>query len=155
MTEDQMDRFLLDVTAKIMKHGWVVQGVFGTTPDESGRIMSFSYTVGLTETKLPELFLDTISANQATPILNEMARRMRDGMPIAPGDTVDLDYSVPFRIRGPIDPAAAATNMARNLYGDQITVLQVLWPDPAGLFPGDAGYDEHGFPQRLMPLVQV
>ncbi|QIK66540.1 DUF4262 domain-containing protein [Nocardioides sp. HDW12B] len=38
------------------------------------------------------------------------------------------------------DPEDAQMNMALRFFGDEVTALQVLWPDPEGRFPGEPGF---------------
>lgn len=147
-TRAQLDAYTVQLVDIIEKVGWAVQGVFGDQ-DETGLAVSFCYTVGLTEASLPELFIDRLSPSQGQPILNALATKMRAGETFAPGDTVDIEYSVPFRLRGPVDTAEAEANTARRLYGE-IDLWQVLWPDREGRFPDEEGYDHVAFPQRLI-----
>lgn len=147
MTRADLDRVMEDVLAKIAAHGWMVQGVFGDTAESV-----FSYTVGLTEKGLPELFVATLDPRQATPILNDLARLAvaRQGLPV--DEDIDIDYSIPFRLRGRCLPRDAEAFTAISLYGEQgVDVMQVLWQDAAGRFPTEQGYDQAGFPQRLLP----
>lgn len=142
-----MDRYTLELVGIIERVGWAVQGV-------SGGGNSFCYTVGLSESNLPELFLDGMPPQQGQAILNAVATRLRAGETITPGEPPLhlVGYPVTFRLRGPVDSAAAEANTARRLYGD-IILWQILWPDREGRFPGDPGYDQATFPQRLIKEV--
>jgi hypothetical protein len=71
--------------------------------------------------------------------------------PLPVGVPVDAGFSVPFRLRGPV--TGAEVYIAERLQPDlPVTVLQVLWPDPAGRFPDEPGYDHAGFPQQVLDL---
>ncbi len=148
--DGRLDAYLVQVMEVIQEHGWMVQGVFGTEDLPT----AFSYTAGLSESNHPELFLDTLNPRQATGILNAVAKLVRaDALDPRLGGTFDAEYSCPFAWHGPIDGHHAEVNMAFNLYGDNVTVFQVLWPDTSGKFPFDDDYDFENFPQRLMPLA--
>lgn len=138
-----MDAYLGRVAALIDEHGVMLQAVFGDSVADA-----FTYTVGLTGRGLPELWLGTLAPEQAGPILNAAAKQTA----LEPGP-LDLGFSVPFRIRGPVDVDEAAVGVARQMHPlSDVVVLQVLWPDEAGLFPDEPGYDER-FPQRVLPLA--
>jgi hypothetical protein len=138
----------------IAEHGWSLQTVLG---DEHS--YGFTYTVGLTAKGLPELLLDTLAPRQAGPVLNACADHMVEHGPLeVPDPSVLLrlpDWSVPFRLHGPIDPQAAEAFLALRFAEDpgEVRLLQVLWPDEEGRYPGDDGYDVETFPQRLMPVA--
>lgn len=149
MTQPQLDAYLIRVTDLIAEHGWMIQGVFGTENDPT----AFSYTVGLTESEKPELFLDTLSPKQSQPILNAAARAVHDGTLVPKhGVIFDIDYSVRFKWRGPISTRAAELGMCHRLYVS-VEAYQVLWPDTEGRYPDDDGYDAKRFPQRLVDLA--
>jgi hypothetical protein len=150
MTQPQLDAYLIRCTDLIAKNGWMIQGVFPTQDDPDH--MAFSYTVGLSEKNKPELYLDTLGPNQGTAILNACAKAVAGGIVPLHGDTLDVEFSVPFRWHGPIDSDKAEMNMARRFYGE-IEAWQVLWPDTEDRYPGDDGYDAERFPQRLMDLA--
>ncbi len=149
MTRIVRDRVLGDLANLISAHGWALQGVFGDTPDSM-----FTYTVGLTEKGLPELWLGTLSPRQAGPILNDLARLSisRDGLPV--GEPLDIEWSVPFRLRGPVTIDDSEAFAAKAMYGEEaVTVLQGLWADSQGRSPDEDGYDALRFPQRLVECV--
>lgn len=148
MSDRRMDEYLQGVAALVEQHGWAVQAVFGDQPGEA-----FSYTVGLTDKGLPELWLGSIGPDAATEILNACARWLlaagADGL--VNGAEFDAEFSVPFRLRGPCSLQAAEVKVAQALHPlSEVAVWQVLWPDEAGLFPADEGYDTVKYPQRLL-----
>lgn len=146
-----VDGYLQQVVDLIDKHGWAVQGVFG----QDHAWEAFSYTVGLTAEGLPELWIGSLGPTQSTPILNALAERLVTERALPADEPVDVGYSVPFRIRGPVEYSAAEAFVAGRLYDDaNVTVLQVLFPDAAGVFPDEDGYDNARFPQRVLPLPE-
>lgn len=154
-TVDSLGDYLARIAEIIAEKGWAVQAVGGDTAAES-----FCYTVGLAQMGHPELWIGTLDPRQGGGILNAVAQAGIDGkVNFAPGE-VDVAYSTPFRLHGPVDPEAAEAFVALRLQGDlpgipgvEVRMLQVLWPDEAGRFPGDDGYDAGRFPQRLLEVV--
>jgi hypothetical protein len=143
------DEMLGRLAEMVSRSGWALQGVFGDTVESV-----FTYTVGLTEAGLPELWAGSLDPRQAGQFLNVLARRALDlgGLPV--GEPVDAGFNVPFRLRGPVQPRAGEAFAAFQMYGeDAVALLQVLWPDAADKYPDEWGYDHAGFPQRLLPLV--
>lgn len=147
-TAARMDAYLATVAAQIDEHGWMLQGVFGDKAEDA-----FTYTVGLTGRGLPELWLGTLSPQQAGGVLNAAAQRLVDGdLRLEPGE-VDLGFSVPFRLRGPCDADEAHVGVARQMHPlSVVSVWQVLWPDAAGRWPDEPEYDRE-LPQRLLGLA--
>lgn len=150
--EEEMLAYLRTVVEKIIDYGWALQTVFDPDGDPA---KMFTYTAGLTDRGLPELWIATLAPEQAGRILNSVAELVVDGLPPTPGSVVDAGWSTPFRFHGPCDLEAVEVGVAVTLAPGPVTLLQVLWPDTAGLYPGDVGYDEARFPQRLLPLEGV
>jgi hypothetical protein len=142
--------YLDGLRATIAKHGWAVQGVFAAEGQEGG---SFSYTVGMTEAGLPELWVDSLDPRMAAGILNAVGQ-VQCSRGVALDGEVDAGYSVPFRVRGPVDNEAAEAFTALAMYPHPqiVEVRQVLFPDAAGRFPDEDGYDAEALPQRVLPL---
>lgn len=142
---------LLGALAEMVERsGWALQGVFGDTVESV-----FTYTVGMTERGLPELWIGSLDPSQGGAILNDLGRLhvAREGG-LQPGEPVDAEWNVPFRLRGPVDPRAGTALAAFGMYGEEaVTMLQVLWADGSGRFPDEDGYAHDVFPQRLLPLL--
>ena len=124
----------------------MVQCVAPVVDDPQGNV-PFAYTIGLTERQLPELYLHNVAPNQATEILNALAKHVSErGQAPSDGELLDIGWNVKFRVRGPIDTTRAEMTQAENLYGpSEVNGFQVLWPDRAGHFPGEDGYDSETF----------
>lgn len=144
-----MNALLAHVRSLIKAHGWAVQGVF----DNDDPAKNFAYTVGLTEAGLPELWVATLSPVQGGALLNATVKTVLERFAdvVSEGE-LDVEWSVPVRLRGPVSAEEAEANAATALYPHPrvVSVMQVLWPDTEGRFPGDDGYDEVGFPQRVL-----
>jgi hypothetical protein len=127
-----------DSLETIIEYGHQVVAVFddGRQPDG---FVPFAYTVGRTAKGRPELLIaGPLPMQHMGVILNDLAT-YDDENPLTTG--IDLPPStilsgMPVRIIA-ADPVAAEMNQALNLFGDEVTALQVLWPDKRGLLPGD------------------
>lgn len=143
MTEDA---YLAHIADLIAERGWAVQAVAGDSFDAT-----FSYTVGLTAKGLPELWIATLHPKQAALLLNTLGDKAVAEGALPLGVPLDIDWSVPVRLRGPVAVDTAEVFVASAVYPDaQVTVVQVLWPDDAGVFPDEVGYNERRYPQRLL-----
>lgn len=114
----------------IIRSGHQIMNIFG------GDGPAFSYTVGRVVKDQPELLItgdlpDVVRAG----ILNVAAERDD----LKPGLTNEIIDDFPVKIVEVLDPRKAGMFAALEL-GD-ITALQIIWPDAAGRFPGDAGYE--------------
>lgn len=103
----------------------------------------FAYTVGNAGHGLPELLiLGNFAPSTMGGILNDLGRRMRSaGQPL--DGEISLGGSFPVRIQ-PAGRGAVRryTLMAGRYLGhDRYSVLQVLFCDPFGIFPGEPGCD--------------
>lgn len=128
-----MDSAAYLAAASITKHGWMIQGV---APHVGQTGVSFAYTVGLTTAGLPELTIIGPPIDVSTEILNDAARYSL-GATINDGDVLENAASVPLRATTVTD--LEPFKVARALY-NPITMLQLVWPDPHGSYPGDPGW---------------
>lgn len=135
---DEYDRLCQKVIAE---HGWMVQGVFPRAGDEG---TPFSYTVGLTAAGLPELVISGLPAELAGELLNTAAHQSLT-TEFTAGQVLTDAASVPLRV---VEAPAAEVNVAHRLYPGSVRALQLVWPDAAGVFPGDPGWS-HGDAQPL------
>ena len=117
--------------------------------------LPFAYTAGLTPFYLPELWCSALGGlAQVGAVLNAAAAAafdavedggLREGL-------LELDYSVPFKVRH-VRTDAARVNLTRALYPHAVLLVsQVLWPDVDGRYPDERAYDRARFPQDLLPL---
>jgi Domain of unknown function (DUF4262) len=145
--------------ADIARVGWHCTGVFD---DPASGAPPFAYTTGLTAKfrkpgPHPELVIAGLDPRQGYSVLVAAVRLIEGGARFADGDQVDeIAASFPVRFKA-VDPAACSLHfgMSSAFYGGRsVARLQVVWPDPAGLFPGEAGcvtcmariQDIRGFP---------
>lgn len=127
------------IVRAIDEHGWAVQIVPGGD-DGPG----FAYTVGLfARYRLPELICVGLRGEVMHAMLNECGARMRDRGPPAlevPFDGVLDDYPVLLRAVMSPDSYRRHVGYALWLYaGHNFPLLQLVYPDLAGRFPGEGG----------------
>jgi len=146
----EFDELLRRQDEIIDRVGWAVTMVMPTDDDPGA---PFAYTVGLTSWGQPELVIAGLDPVISQALLNDLARRVYDqaarfthGQRI--GDLLE-GYDAVI-VDGPAtDALYPGTAYAR--YGtDRVRLQQVVWPDPQGRFPWDAGYQ---YPPQVQPLL--
>lgn len=120
----------------IRQYGWFVQGVFPTKEGDP----SFAYTIGLTEAGLPELLISgALDIKLMQDLLNDAAR-IHLNNELLPGAELSDIANVTFKVRacGPHPPIQQALNYYRDVNGKKgrVRVLQLVWPDESGAYPG-------------------
>lgn len=133
---NRKEQYLADMQAMIDKHGWMVQAVFAGN-DQPG----FAYTVGLAAKGLPELIVFSMPPGFARTTLNHLAHRM------STGETIPLNTRLTCVFDGADAQLVEANReltdkfMYQALYRDpHYRALQLVWTDPAMLFPWEEGY---------------
>ncbi|CAJ62417.1 MULTISPECIES: DUF4262 domain-containing protein [Frankia] len=126
----------------IHRHGWAVQAVLAE-PDTGEP--DHAYTIGLTALHHPELLIAGLHPHDAAALLNQLATRIRAGDP-PPADTTLDDLAPPRRHHLLTLDAAASDELllhANALYqhpdGPPVAALQIIWSDPTGRLPWEAG----------------
>jgi hypothetical protein len=125
----------------IRRHGWHSLCVI---PDADEPDVPWEYTIGLTEIGLPELILFGMPYRQSHPVLHGAVEQMQaHGRPADDwrSQGVILGFEVSFRALPAFVLTEFACQAAYYYEGSPYTVdvMQVVWPDKAGLFPWDAG----------------
>jgi hypothetical protein len=146
-----IDDFLRRQQQIIDTVGWAVMHVLPEEdPDTS---TAFAYTVGLTAHDYPELLIAGLPTEIAHALLNDLAGRVYDqAQRFTHGQRIsDLiaGYDAIIVDGAPSDDLLPGVAIARYRR-DRIRLQQVLWPDPQGRFPFDAGYDVDAHPQPLI-----
>ncbi|GIJ08407.1 DUF4262 domain-containing protein [Micromonospora andamanensis] len=147
-----IEDFLHHQSEIIDRVGWAVTAVHPHA-DDTDHHAPFAYTVGLTAHNHPELLVAGLDPAISQHLLNDLAARVYDraerfthgqriGDLIAGYDAVVIDGTPTAQLH----PGAA---IAR--YGQQVRVQQVVWPDPEGRFPWDAGY---AYPPSAQPTLR-
>jgi hypothetical protein len=118
----------------IDKCGWMVQAV-ALHPGQPDNV--FAYTAALTDSGLPELIMVGLDIKLMQNLLNNAARNSLSHE-ITAGDEITGIATVTFRTETVANRAAV---VARALYGhDRVRLLQLVWPDKHGAYPGEPGW---------------
>jgi hypothetical protein len=121
--------------------GWSVQLIpAGEAPNEP----AFAYTVGLHKSYgHPELIIFGLDHQVMHEVLNNLGERIKAGKALtARGQVADVLVGQDVRLREVLTEESfrAYVGYARWFNGGStFRLLQVLWPDKDGRFPGDAG----------------
>jgi hypothetical protein len=131
-----INRVLKNTKAIIAAHGWSVIAVADNPP--------FAYTAGLTTTfHHPELLMFGLAPDVMQGTLNAAGRLVREGQRLTPYiDVHEVLDGYPVRFL-PVDLSIhhGYANIAEALSPVAIEVLQLCWPDAAGRFPFEPGFD--------------
>lgn len=145
--EDEHDRKVLGDIARV---GWSVIGI-----EESEEGPQYAFSVGMGYTLgTPEIAIMGLRFATAGHIINDIGELMRSGRVFAPGersDEVVASFPVEFIEIAPRF-YAEYFGYARWLNrGNDFRMLQCVWPDKSGVFPGEEGYEAGFFAlQRLL-----
>lgn len=147
----RMAQFLADTRQRIAESQWVVMNIFPTEQDPG---TMFHYTVGLSQYGLPELEMTGLPPEVAGSILNGLGQQMLDSEAYTHGQRLaghlsDGKFDLVLIEADNIHHDEYPTAMARLLYGEDIKVLQAVWPDDENRFPWDEGYSIHPETQIL------
>lgn len=114
----------------------------------------FYFTIGLgIGHRHPELVIVGLTGEQSHAIAQSAIADIRGGHVFAAGTRSDAlleGYDVRFEAVD-VDAWSEWLQQAHWFYGDEPwSVLQVIWPDRNGHFPGDADYDDVASPQQVL-----
>jgi hypothetical protein len=135
--------------------GWAVIHVLPSAADPD-IATPFAYTVGLTAHGYPELLIAGLPTQIAHALLNDLASRVYDKAERCTQGQHISDLITGYEaiiVEGPpteeLLPGVAIAHYGR----DQVRLQQIVWPDPQGHFPWDAGYnlDPHAQPLIARP----
>lgn len=145
--ERRLDAAVGETAAKIERNDrHELIGVFPAAADPDPGVV-FTYTVGLTRKGRRELIVYGLPHEVAGQMLNVLG-----DLPDEPLGKTRVWGELDVDVRPITDPAclaAAEVNMARAVYGPDVAVAQVAWPDPQGRYPGDPGCEYDGVLPRL------
>ncbi len=128
----------------IAKHGWAVQHV---GPGEEGEA-PFSYTIGLTAVDHPELVMTAMPFEAAQDFLNLAGQQIHEGYRFEPA-TMDASLTDGARV------ALITVEDTSGLVGveimyNNVSALQIIWPDSLGNLPWEDGYRNQADTQQLL-----
>jgi hypothetical protein len=129
-----------DFVDNVREHGWFATHVFGE--DEHP---GFSYTTGFWFTlQMPEVLVFSLKREIAHNILWDIFRDWKRGAKHPIGMAVPNIFGNAEAYLVPIAKCKYPDHVgwSRWFYGgDDFPCLQLLWPDPAGSFPWQPGFD--------------
>jgi hypothetical protein len=134
------DPVLRRVREVMQRYGWNVTAVGA---DPASGTPPFAYTTGLWGAyRHPELLITALPARYAQLILNDAGALIAAGRRLAGGTTQPHLANAPLLVRD-LDPAQRrfAQGVTRAVYGAPVPARQLVWPDPAGRYPGDPACD--------------
>jgi hypothetical protein len=113
---------------------WVVVGVGGDRYRPP-----YSYTIGLTGHGKPEIVVTGLPQQRAADLLNGVAAHLVHADRPAAGEQVPLVDGPLIEI---VEVAEASVHLpvAAELYGGQLTALQLVYADDRGHWPWDRGF---------------
>lgn len=121
----------------------------------------WSYTVGIYDTAgKPEIITVGLPEKTALFLLNEAAKRLREGIDLTLGRHREMVGEVECEFK-PVDPKWARHLMGwASWYYDQFDfpVLQAVYPDRENRFPGEDGFDQafaQPFMQPNTPMTEI
>lgn len=134
----------------IQLHGFMVVGVVPQTKEDVERIggMGFMYTIGLVEKGHPELLIAGLPSDVAYTVLDDLGERVLGGETFVSGEVNDYvlkNYSVTFRQANnqkARDDYACQAYFRGDRKGQDVSVLQVVWPDREGRYPWEIEWSE-------------
>ncbi|WP_347110059.1 DUF4262 domain-containing protein [Paenarthrobacter sp. S56] len=141
--KDSNDPVFNQLLSLIEKNGWAVRHV------GAGDEPAFSYTVGLTALKHPEIVMEGLPFEVAQAFLNLMGEEVKAGRRFSPG-SITTDLTEP--------PAPIAFIAAENVTGltavadvyGKIEALQAIWSDSTGRLPWEPSYRNAADVQPLL-----
>ena len=137
----------------VEEHGWAVQLISAGDENEP----AFAYTIGLFKNwNHPELIVLGLRLELMHSMVNEIGARVKAGARFTAGDSLqDVSGGYDVRLRAVQDERSyrAHVGYARWFYsGAPFPLLQVVWPDRGGHFPGEPGaVDSLRDQQPLLP----
>ncbi len=137
---DALDEAEQSFVAKVREHGWFRTGVFG---DDEGP--GFSFTTGFwVNANQPELIIFSTKDDIAQEVFWDVFRQAKSGHVLSIGKRTDAVFANLSAYAFPVAKKhyAEFLGWSRWFYGgDEFPCLQIVWPDRAGTFPWEAGFD--------------
>jgi hypothetical protein len=141
VTSDALDDAERDFVANIREHGWFRTSVLG---DE--HTTSFSYTTGFfAGYRKPEVIMFSLRPEIAHDIFWDLFRDAKKGSELPIGKRTDQVFGNSLAYAFPVAERHYPDHLgwSRWFYsGDEFPCLQIVWPDRAGIFPWEYGFDQ-------------
>lgn len=158
-TRAWLDQYDAHVTAMIRRHGWFINYIGGgscSAPGCSCRDDAdeppFAYTTGLFGLGHPELLIFGVGPDDASYVLNNLGRRIREGNSFLPGQTIEVDgfdhRIITEIVPNPGDIVFGANDFYHRPDELSVPVLQLTYDDEEGRFPWEEAYAHPGLQPR-------
>jgi hypothetical protein len=136
----------------VRKHGWIATHV--SAEDEHP---GFSYTTGFWITlNSPEIVVFGLQRDASYDVLASLFGDFKTGIkhPVGSANSIILKSHKSFLF--PVAKTRYSNHLGWNQWfynGDNFDCLQLVWPDPAGTFPWQAGFDNR-FTESQVDLTE-
>jgi Domain of unknown function (DUF4262) len=148
LPEPEILKWLLEerqrIERVIAEYGVFIQAVGG---DTARRSTVFAYTIGLREVGHPELLVLGLNVATMHGLLNEVARRIRSGDRLEPGNRLTFEQWSPQVIVEDLPNPENILFGVTDYYGSAGPAYQLTYHDSRGRFPWDDGYAIPGWIQ--------
>src|SRR5262245_15501881 len=138
---NKLDQHEQEFVTKIREFGWYSTSVFG---DEEGP--GFTYTSGFWVTlEIPEVILFALDSKVAHDVLWDFYREAKNGRQFTIGSRVSDIFANIDAYLIPVGRQHYAEYLgwSRWFYGgDEFPCVQLVWPDKAGRFPWQDGFED-------------
>lgn len=138
--EDALDEHERSFVANIREHGWFRTSVFAEG-DEPG----FSYTTGFAlNTGSPEFIVFGLTYEIAHDVLWDLFRDAQAGRMLPCGVRTDAVFANLPAYAFPVAKRHYAAHLGWSMWfhgGSGFDCWQIVWPDRAGIFPWEDGFD--------------
>ena len=137
------DAFVDSLRDRIAEHRFVVLGVGGSRSQAE-----LTYTAGLAAHGLPELVVAAVRPDEAARLLRHWGEYLLDESAVLAGECL---HSGPWLLEA-VDVERPHDHLpfARQLYGDRVRALQLVWADGAGRWPWERGHQARRSGQPLL-----
>jgi hypothetical protein len=145
MTDDQIRKYHDKVDDNIRKHGYHSTFVF------ADKTPSFCYSTGIYKSfGIPEIFISSLPQNLSHGLIENYVNKFKGSSSIPVDKKIDdlTDRFPVYLIDVPTDKLADYVLSTIRFYNKlDYKYLQLIYPDTAGRFPKDVGYD---YDQEIM-----
>ena len=129
-----------DFLAKVREHGWFATHVLGEG-DQPG----FSYSTGFwLSIGAPEVIVFSLKREIAHNVLWDIFRDVQGGLKLPVGKSTPNIFGNAAAYLFPVAPPNYPEHLgwSRWFYcGDEFPCVQLVWPDPSGVFPWQSHFD--------------
>jgi hypothetical protein len=143
---------LADVRKMVEDVGWAVISILDSEEDQSEDFVGFQFTVGLTERSLPEVIVYGLAGDVGHEVLNELAERLVGGQRYENGQSIPGLVEGDFRLQlWDAEWLRDPLGLAFAIYGERVTVRQLVLPDLHDSLPWEPGYGFGAQPLLFTP----